>query len=78
MKLAKIWWDYDDERYSAVFNLFEEGKDTILSATTNDDITEGFVQQLLDGGLVGFSDPQTGQLFGLAAKRIVKIKVLEE
>lgn len=78
MKLAKVWYDWDDERYCREVHLFEEDRDKVLNNQDRTVITDDFMQKILDGHMVAFADPQTGQLFGLRADRIVKIQILEE
>ena len=78
MKRVKVWWDYDDERYSTEAFLFEEGVDTLRTKAANTDVTQKFNEFLAEHGMVGFVNPEHSYSFGIKAERIVKLEVLEE
>lgn len=78
MKRVKVWWDFDDERYSQEAYLVEEDADVVVSVGSNHVVSNDFHELLSQNGLVGFREIDRNEVFALGADMIVKIEVLEE
>lgn len=82
MKLVKVWWDYDDERYSQqAFLVEEDEKNDVLYVVGEDgpiEVKHEIFTQSIQNNTVIFKEVQTDDVFALPAKDIVKLEVLEE